>query len=726
MSNRSWVFLGLYLCLGVGAITRAQSPPVAPARPVVENYFGVKVTDPYRYMENLKDPEVQAWIKSQADHTAALLAKIPGRGALLERLRELDSDNVSTVQNVSRTPNGNIFYEKRGVGDDVFKVCLREALNAPEKVLVDPETYRKNTGKPHEVNYFVPSPNGRYVAYGISASGSEEAVLHVIETATGAAVDEPIDRAEFGEGVRWLEDESGFFYWRARKLGPNDSPTLKYQNSKTYWHKMGNDPERDEAVFGPGAKGVTLDPTEFPTVMVFPGCPYAFGIVLTGVTPEYSAVYMTPAAEIRGAQTPWKKIAGREDKIGKVIVHGEDIYALTFKDAPRFKVVRTGLTHPDFTGAETIVPPGEAVVRDVFAAKDGLYVQLMDGGIGRVLRVPFQPKVQAEEIRLPFAGAVSLTAAHPHLDGLFMVLASWTKAPRIYEYQPGRGTLKDTGLQPIGTSADADDHVSTEVKVKSHDGVMVPLSIVCKRGAKLDGRNPTLLLGYGAYGTSIDPRFSTPGRAWIEKGGVYAVAHVRGGGEYGEEWHMAGYKKTKPNTWKDFIACAQYLIDNHYTSARFLAVTGGSAGGILVGRALTERPDVFAAVVPQVGCLDMIRAETTPNGVPNIPEFGTVKDPEEFKALYEMSSLHHVKDHENYPAVLLAHGINDPRVEPWHSAKMAARLQAASASGKPVLLRIDYESGHGSGTTKQQTLELWSDILSFMLWQCGVKEFQPK
>ena len=270
-----------------------------------------------------------------------------------------------------------------------------------------------------------------------------------------------------------------------------------------------------------------------------------------------------------------------------------------------------------------------------------------------------------------------------------------------------------------------DDLTSVEVEARSYDGTMIPLSIVYKQGTRLDGTNPTLLWGYGAYGFSQDPSYDPLLLAWIGHGGVFAVAHVRGGGEFGYEWYQAGYKLTKPNTWKDFIACAEYLVENKYTSPQRLAGIGGSAGGILIGRAITERPDLFGAAIAVVGCMDLLRMETTPNGVQNIPEFGTVKTKDGFKALYEMSSYDHVKDGTKYPAVMLMTGINDPRVEPWQSAKMAARLQAATTSGKPVLLRVDYEAGHGVGSTKKQTEEQLADRWTFLLWQFGLPEFQP-
>jgi prolyl oligopeptidase len=315
-------------------------------------------------------------------------------------------------------------------------------------------------------------------------------------------------------------------------------------------------------------------------------------------------------------------------------------------------------------------------------------------------------------------------AVDQRLDGTWLDMATWTKAGQIYAYDPRTKKITNTGLQPLGKFDAPENLESVEVKARSYDGEMIPLSIICQRGIKLDGSNPALLWGYGAYGISQDPVFGPALLAWCEKGGVFAIAHVRGGGEYGEDWYKAGYKLTKPNTWKDFIACAQYLIENKYTSPSKLAGTGGSAGGILIGRAITERPDLFDAAIIQVGCLDMLRIETTPNGVPNIPEFGSVKTEDGFKDLYEMSAYAHVSDGTKYPAVILETGINDPRVEPWQSAKMAARLQAATASGKPVLLRVDYEAGHGIGSTKKQNEEQRADAWSFLLWQFGLPEFQ--
>jgi prolyl oligopeptidase len=346
--------------------------------------------------------------------------------------------------------------------------------------------------------------------------------------------------------------------------------------------------------------------------------------------------------------------------------------------------------------------------------------------LGKVVRVAYGAGSKAEGIEAP-AGEASVrpTAANTETDGVLVATSSWTRGGRLYAFDPATRALTDSGLQPRGKFDDVPGYESEEVRVTSHDGVEVPLSIVRKAGLKLDGSHPTLVSGYGAYGMVTSPNFRATSLAWLERGGVLAYAHVRGGGEFGNEWHHAGQKATKPNTWKDFIACCEYLVAKGYTSPAKLAGSGGSAGGILIGRAVTERPDLFAAALFQVGCLDMIRMETTTNGVPNIPEFGTVATEEGFRGLLAMSAYALVTDGVRYPGVLLTHGINDPRVEPWMSAKMTARLQAATASGRPVLFRVDYDAGHGIGSTKRQRQEMLADQWAFLLCQMGEPGFQP-
>ena len=478
-------------------------------------------------------------------------------------------------------------------------------------------------------------------------------------------------------------------------------------------------------MFGYGVvRSIDVDPSLIASVMTTPGSRYAIG-VLNGSVTRNSAYYIAPVDSIGKPNPVWRKIADFADGVTKIIVHGDDLYLLTYKNAPRYKVLRIDARKPDLASAETVVPPGEAVITDIRAAQDALYVEPNDGGIGRLLRVPYGPAPKAERIALPFDGSVYVRS-DPRLPGVRLYMTSWARAFRIYAYNPTTRQVTDTEIQPVGPYGSPADVESVEVKVRSYDGTSVPLSIVYPKGIKMDGSNPTFLTGYGGYGYSRNPSFAPVELAWHEKSGITATCHVRGGGEYGEEWHLAGKGPTKPNTWRDFIACAQYLIDNKYTSSPQLAGEGGSAGGILIGRAITERPDLFGVALIDVGMEDALRAETTGNGETNIPEFGSTKTKEGFAALYEMSAFHHVKDGTAYPAVLLTTGMNDPRVDPWEPGKMTARLQAATSSGKPVLLRVDYGGGHGGSSGATAAQEALADTYSFLLWQFGVPEFQPQ
>jgi prolyl oligopeptidase len=350
----------------------------------------------------------------------------------------------------------------------------------------------------------------------------------------------------------------------------------------------------------------------------------------------------------------------------------------------------------------------------------------MKGGVSRILRVPMDGKGEPAPVPLPFEGDVPWMASDVRIDGLWFFETGWVRYGAIYRFDPATRRTTDTGFQPKGRFDEPRDVVATEVAVRSHDGVPVPLSIVHRKGLKRDGRSPTMLYGYGAYGISELPGFDPSLLPWLERGGVLAVAHVRGGGENGQEWYEAGKKATKPNTWKDAIACGEWLVAHGYTTPRLLSIRGGSAGGILVGRSITDRPDLFGAALDHVPVSDTIRMEFSANGVPNVPEFGSVGTEEGFRALHAMSSYHWIKDGVAYPAVLVTTGANDPRVDAWQAAKMAARLQAASSSGKPVLLRVDYDAGHGMGSTKRQAYEETADSFAFLLWQAGLKEFQPR
>lgn len=709
--------------LCAAALAHAQGkPPAAPVRNVSDTYFGTTVEDPYRYMENLKDPEVAAWLKAQADFTRATLDRVPQRGVLLQEVTTYGDAAASRVSSV-QVVGDMVYYLKRNADENIPKLYGRHGMAGKERLLVDPAALQAPEGKHFAIDYFAPSPDNKFVAYGISIGGSEESVLHVMDVATGKETGDVIDRANFGS-PSWLPD-GRLLYNRLQKMAPGAAVTDKYVNSRAYIHVLGANPDRDAALLGAGlAPDIAVEPAEIPIVQNPIGSKYVVGMIINGVQNEFK-LYVAPLAALSGGKISWVKVADNADDVTGYDIAGDNLYLLTHKDASRFKVLSVPLAKPELATALVVVPPSQAVVTGIAAAQDALYVRRMNGGVSDLLRRPFAPGAKLLAVKLPYAGEVDGLVADPRRRGAVFNLGGWTRFGGFYAYDPARGKVIDTGLQPQGKYDNPPDLVSTEVKVTARDGTLVPLSIVHRKGIKLDGKNPTILYGYGAYGISQTPFYRPTFLSWFNRGGVLAVAHVRGGGEYGEDWHKAGYKLTKPNTWNDAIACAEWLVTQHYTSTPQLAIMGGSAGGIFVGRSITERPDLFGAAIDEVPVSDSLRWEASANGVPNIPEFGTVKKEDEFKALLEMGAYQHVKDGAAYPAVLLLTGINDPRVDAWEAAKMAARLQAATSSNKPVLLRIDYDAGHGFGSTKKSQYEERADIFAFLFWQFGVKGFQP-
>ena len=564
------------------------------------------------------------------------------------------------------------------------------------------------------------------MAVGIMPGGSlNDTEIHVVDVATGHETGDILFRAH-GGNPHWLPDNRSFVYGRMQDL-PADAPKTELQQKyRTYLHVLGTNAQNDRAVFGYGVvPAIDVDPKHEIGVSVSPGSNYAIGRINPGVS-QNSSYYIEPVDAIGTSNTAWRRVADVSDKVKDVAVHGDELYLLTFKNTSRYKIVRTDARHPDLSSAEVVVPPADAVVERMMAAQDALYVQVLDGGIDRLLRVPYGRAPKVEHVSLPLEGTALPVTSDLRVPGIVLRLTSWTDVGNLYSYDPRTGRLTNTQLLQAGAYSRDENSEAVNVKVRSYDGTLVPLSITYRKGIKLDGSHPTILSGYGAYGTvGVIPVFAPASIGWTERGGIHAECGVRGGGEYGEDWHLAGKGPTKPNTWRDFIACAEYLIDKGYTSPAHLAGVGTSAGGILIGRAITERPDLFGAAIIGSGVLDAVRNETTANGVGNIQEFGSTETEEGFKALYAMSAYHHVQDRTPYPAVLLTVGINDRIVEPWESAKMTARLQAATSSGKPVLLRVDYGGGHTGRGTQQQAQQARADGWSFLLWQLGDPAFQP-
>lgn len=705
--------------LAPGLAGAADRPPVAPVENVPETHWGVVVDDPYRYMEDLKDERVRSWIKGQGDHASGVLDGLGHRDEILRRIEELDAGREWRVTKITPRAQGGLFYLKQKAGESVPKLYGVFGKGS-ERLIFDPTKRAPEGGGHFSISWFTPTPDGRRVALGLAANGTEDDELRVIDVVSGKFLPEAITRMEAAyTEPQWLPDGSGFFYSRLRELPPDAPATEGYKLSYASFHRLGTPLESDPRVFARGLHGgVDMAEEDFPSVVLTEGSPYAIGKIKHGDSNQLTLHVARLADLLAGTSDPWRPVCDVPDSVVAFAVHESTIDLVTSRGAPRFKVVRTDLALPSFSSALTIVPPGPQVIDAVFAAKDALYIQFQRGGIGSLGRLSYREPLRLEALPLPdgFPSA-AYVAASSGIDGAWMITSAWTKAGRTYRYDPPDNRFVETGLNPVGRYDAVPGYASLELEVPSHDGVRVPLSIIYKEGVKRDGTNPTLLTAYGAYGSNRNVGFDPTRLAWLERGGVIAVAHVRGGGELGQEWHEAGQKLTKPNTWKDFIACGEWLVKSGWTSPGRLAGQGGSAGGITIGRAITERPDLFAAALIDVGSLDAVRGETTTNGVPNIMEFGTVKKEDEFRGLLEMSAYHHVIDGVKYPAVLLSHGLNDPRVEPWASAKMCARLQAATASDRPVLFRVDDRAGHGIGSTRSQRLSAQADKYAFLLWQ---------
>jgi prolyl oligopeptidase len=724
--NPVWpaALLSALLAPGIAAAAAvAGVPPPLPPRVVTDTHFGTPIADPYRFLEEVNDPQVQAWMRAQADATTRLLDSIPGRAKLLARMQAIEAAAAGLTDNIVRTDTNRFFYLRRNPGEGQFKLVWRDGVDGTDTVIVDPEALSKAAGRPHAIMDFAPSRDGRYLAYAIQVGGGEIGTLHVIEVATGKPLVEPIDRIRYAS-TAWLDDGRGFFYSRLVEGYEKLPAAERFRDRTRHFYSLAD--HSDRPILSP-SRNPDLKLPDYATAYVYqiPGTDTAAAIVSLGVERHRLLLLADLASAMRG-DAKWRKVVDTVDQVSNFAYSNGWLYLRTSKGAPRHQVLRMPLAAPEIARAETVIGPSASVVAAMAGARDGLYVTQRSGAtltLARVAPAPAGARPRIEPIALPFAGSVAIDSTSARLDGVVVELGGWAHATKPWLFD-GKTLAQLPFVKPGAFDAPADIE-SREVMVKSHDGVEVPMSIVMRKGTKLDGRNPTIVYGYGAYGTTENPFFNPRILAWLERGGIYAFVHVRGGGIFGDEWHQAGRKATKPNTWRDAIAATEWLIAQRFTAPDRVGIYGGSAGGILVGRAITERPDLFAAAVPSVGTMDTLRFETSANGAANIPEFGTVKKEDEFRALLAMSSYHHVRDGTKYPAVMLVHGVNDIRVDVWQSSKFASRLATASTSGKPVLMRLDYEAGHGQGSTRAQLQERTADVYTFMLWQFGVPEFQP-
>jgi prolyl oligopeptidase len=688
--------------------------PVARVQVVKDTYFGETLEDPYRWMENDKDPDWLPFLKGQNDHTRAVLNTIPGRDALLRRIQQLSGD-TATTREVERA-GAKLFYEQRPANADNFKLFVRE--NGVSRVLIDPTALGHTGGAGHfSLDWWKASPDGSRLVYGLSKDGSEDSVLHVMRVSDGHDLPDSIPNTE-NAAPQWLDDGSGFFY---NQLTGTVGTPERYLDSAARFHRLGTDPAADPIVMKRGlTSSVVYDRIQGPYVRTFMGAHHVL-LLLADVRQE-QRVLIAPLADVLAGKAHWTPVAGFEDEVTDVEIDGQDLYLLANKGSPRGRVVRTSAAAPSLHEAKEVVAQSARVIQSMSMARDGLYLKLMDGGISRLEKLSREGRL--EDIALPFDGTLSALETGHGEEGALFAFQGWLNSPDIWSAN-AHGHVEATGLTPK-PAIDVSTYETTRAFATTKDGTRIPYSLIYKKGLKLDGSHPAWISAYGSYGTpAYTPAFATRALALIDAGFIVGYAAVRGGGEYGREWHKAGQLANKPNTWRDLIAVCEELCARKYTSPSRLAIGGRSAGGITVGRAMTERPDLFAAVIDGVGWSNPLRYVAEQNGYGEEPEWGAIAEESGYRALKSIDSYQAVKDGVAYPAVLLTTGVTDPRVAPFHVAKMTARLQAASKSGKPILLRVDYDAGHGIGSTRAQQDREAADTYAFLLWQTGVAGYQP-
>jgi len=700
------------------------TPSPAPSQLVTEEYHGIKVEDHYRNLENLQDVEVQNWLKDQSDYANDVLTKIPRRQHLIDKQLEFDKRKSHSIACLQITKDNHYFYLKKMGGENFAKLYYRKGFSGTEELLYDPKEFKPESGFNYIINYIYPDWNGEKIVISLTKNGEEFSEMIIMEVATKNLLPDLITNCfpQNDSYVSWLPDNSGFLYLHYPVIDFKSEACLK--NTKSVYYKLGQNASLLNEVFSStNNPELNIQPKDYPILSInSQDSKYVIG-KLSG-TSKFGDTYYTKMINPPDTKYDWKFLFSKKEKISSLIINEEQLIFLSGKNATNFQICKTSLNNPDFKNPMVLVnEKKEEVIQSMLMTVDGLfYVTNKNGVVAKLYH--FKDGIETEIVLPEISGNVSLESKGGKYSDLWVSTTGWLNSGRRYKYNSENKTFEEADLVPIIPFPEFEELVVKEVLVKSHDGVEVPLSIIHKKGLEMNGKNPVIFLAYGAYGVSLNSSFSPTRLLFTEEGGILATAHVRGGGEKGVEWHNGGKKTTKPNSWKDLIACTEYMIEKEYTSNKHTAIWSSSAGGILVGRAMTERPDLFAAVISVVGCMNKMRAENYPNGAANAKEFGTIENPEECKALFEMDAYLHLKKGVDYPATLLTAGMNDLRVIVWQPAKFAAKLQAYQQSDKPILFFVDYEAGHGLGDSSMKRYESFANVFAFTFWQTGHPEYQ--
>ena len=698
----------LFACL-VGNVYAQKSTatltyPETTKGTTIDNYFGNEVADPYRWLEDDRSSKTEDWVKSQNNVTQGYLDHISYRDQIKERMTKLW--NYEKYSSPTRHGDYDYFYKNDGLQNQYVLFRQKEGMEA--EVFLDPNTFSEDgTTSLSDVSF---TKDGKKVAYAISEGGSDWRKVIVIDALSKEVLEDTIKDVKFS-ALSWYKNE-GFYYSSYDK--PDGSElSAKTDQHKLYYHKLGTSQNSDQVIFGLDTKRR-----------------YVFGYI----TEDERYLVVNAAKSTSGNELYVKDLGNPKNEL-KCLVNnfendhsvifskGDLLYVSTNLDAPNKKVVTFEFDKPEPENWKDFIAETDNVL-SLSTGAGYFFAEYMIDAISKVYQYDMKGKL-VREIALPGVGSSSGFSGKIKDKTLYFSFTNYTTPSSIYLFNPSKGSSKLFKKPEVGF--DTSDYESKQVFYTSKDGTKVPMIITYKKGTKLDGNNPTILYGYGGFNISLTPSFSIVNATWLEMGGVYAVANLRGGGEYGKAWHEAGTQMNKQNVFDDFIAAAEYLIDEKYTSSKFLAIRGGSNGGLLVGATMTQRPDLMQVALPAVGVLDMLRYHTFTAGAGWGHDYGTSEQSEEmFTYLYNYSPVHNVKKDVSYPATLVTTGDHDDRVVPAHSFKFAAELQDKQKGDNPVLIRIETQAGHGAGTPVSKTIDQYADIFSFTLFNMGITTLNAK
>lgn len=713
-------FALLSLTTGAAAQRTPAKPPPAPVHSVTTTYFGVDVADPYRNMEKLDDPAVKAWIGEQNEYARATLDSIPGRAKLLAELNSIESSEPARLGRLVALPGDRYLYLKEGRDQNSYDLYRRDGLSGKEVLLVDAQAARFGGGPDSTIPFFSSSFDDSYILYAISSAGAGKTTIRVLNTQNGQVLPDAIDGVE-APAVAWLPDGHSFLYVRSGEPGTGAAQG----NGRVYLHRLGTDPSGDVAVFG--ASATTKSNTPGGAVVSVETAPGSSEVVV-GVQQGASnslILYATPLAQIGKATARWTRIGNDNVTILDYRLRGDEVFLLVNgMNGP--VIARVPLREPAMSNWGMMIQLSSVQsVTGMEAAADAVYLTVLDARRVSLIRVPYASSSDIVQAPLPFDGNVKLYEEDPRVNGAMAMLSSWTRAPAVYRYNGKGDVVLRTDLWPSGPNSNPRNLVSTNATALGSDGTFLPLTIVFEKGLQRDGTHPTLLMEYGPNSSFRFPTFNPIWRVWFDRGGVLAFVRVSGAGPYNGMGQGSGSQVDWSGSIQNFLTCAQYLISQGYTTADRLAATGVGGGAVVVGRAVTTNPKLFRAVVIESGILDPLRFDGTAAGMTDAPEYGNAKTLTGFRNLESLSPYEHVEPRVPYPAVLLDTETGDGQVPAWQSAKMAARLQANSTSGLPILLNVRTGKDHALAGAARQNLDLFADEIGFLLWQVGETNFQP-